>query len=432
MGFQQGLSGLNASSKSLDVIGHNIANANTTGMKSNRAEFAELVTSSLGLASGKSSGIGVGVATVSTQFTQGSITVTGVDTDVAINGGGFFQVERTDGTTAFTRAGNFKIDKDGYLLSNDKSKVSGYELDPVTGVKTSTTTAPLLLPTSKPVPAFPTSKITAEFNLDARAEIAAGVPADLTTTPPTEAILATPRSTYGTSLNVFDEEGVATAVTLYFEKDIENTWNIFSSLATDATPVGTIVFNSDGTIFSAEPASTLDTTGIAIDLNTDGTSFVSPNPNIASGFLPQTLTLKLDNVTQFGNRFSVSNLTQDGYTSGEVTGVGIGDDGKITARYSNGQTQYAGQIALANFRNVQGLSPLGGSMYAESAASGQPVPGSPGEGNFGALRSGSLEESNVDLTSELVNMMTAQRAYQANAQTIKTQDQVMSTLVNMR
>lgn len=428
MGFQQGLSGLNASSKSLDVIGHNIANANTVGMKSDRAEFSELVASSLGLSTGTGSGLGVAVASVSTQFTQGSISITGVDTDVAINGGGFFQVAQPDGSTAFTRAGNFKIDKDGYLLTNSKAKVAGYQLNPTTGAKTSTTPGPLQLPTSKPIPAAATQSITAEFNLDARIQDNAALTA--------AGAAINPRSTFGTSLNVYDSEGVPTPVTLYFEKTATaDTWDVFKGLkdipnvGDNVTALGQVTFNAAGKITG--PAAVAPATGFALGIPAN--TIASPNPNLApASKLPQAITLQLDNVTQFGNRFSVSNLTQDGYTSGEVTGVGIGDDGKITARYSNGQTQYAGQIALANFRNVQGLTPLGASMYAETAASGQPVPGAPGEGNFGSLRSGALEDSNVDLTAELVNMMTAQRAYQANAQTIKTEDQVMQTLVNLR
>ena len=158
----------------------------------------------------------------------------------------------------------------------------------------------------------------------------------------------------------------------------------------------------------------------------------SNNPNEPSGFLQDPIDIHLDGVTQYGTNFSVSNLTQDGYTSGELIKVNIGETGAITATYSNGQSQIAGQIALMNFRNVQGLTPTGGNNWAASFESGQPVLGVPGEGKFGALRSGALEDSNVDLTGELVNMMTAQRTYQANAQTIKTQDQIMSTLVNLR
>jgi len=161
-------------------------------------------------------------------------------------------------------------------------------------------------------------------------------------------------------------------------------------------------------------------------------TFTSVNPNEPSGLIQTEITLDLATATQFGTAFAVSNLTQDGYTAGELTGLNIGQDGSITANYSNGQTQIAGQIALADFRNIQGLNPLGGNAWAATNASGLAVQGSPGLGKFGILRAGALEESNVDLTGELVNMMTAQRAYQANAQTIKTQDQIMQTLVNMK
>jgi flagellar hook protein FlgE len=154
----------------------------------------------------------------------------------------------------------------------------------------------------------------------------------------------------------------------------------------------------------------------------------STNPAIGAF----TASLDISKATQYGTAFAVSSLTQDGYTAGDLIGVNIDESGVITTRYSNGQTQARGQILLADFRNVQGLTQIGGGNWTESFASGQPVLGSPGVGKFGAVRSGAVEESNVDLTGELVNMMTAQRNYQANAQTIKTQDQVMSTLVNLR
>jgi flagellar hook protein FlgE len=147
---------------------------------------------------------------------------------------------------------------------------------------------------------------------------------------------------------------------------------------------------------------------------------------------PFPVTVDLSKVTQFGNKFSIADLTQDGYASGDLTGISISNDGMVMASYSNGVTRAEAQVALANFRNPQGLQSVGGNNWMESYESGPSVLGKPGDGNFGALRSGALEESNVDLTAELVNMMTAQRAYQANAQTIKTQDQVMSTLVNLR
>jgi len=424
MSFQQGLSGLNASSKNLDVIGHNIANSNTTGFKASRAEFAEMVASAIGAGGGggQNAGIGVETAAIAQQFAQGNLSVTGNNLDVAINGNGFFTLQQGDGSRAYTRAGNFKLDDRGNVVTNGGARVMGYSLDPATGLRTSSNAVPLQFPTSAPIPAKQTASITAEFNLDARAALAAGDP---TATPP---VPATPRSTYGTSLNVYDSQGVAKPMNLYFEKTASNTWTVYDSLDTTATAIGTIAFDNDGKISgtTTTPPQTGPATGFGIGLQVSPTP---PNPNNLPAY---PVTLKLDSVTQFGSKFAVSDLSQDGYASGMLTGINIENNGTVMARYSNGVTRAEGQVALASFRNTQGLMAVGGNNWVETFESGQPVMGTPTEGNFGALRSGALEESNVDLTAELVNMMTAQRAYQANAQTIKTQDQVMSTLVNLR
>ena len=302
------------------------------------------------------------------------------------------------------------------------------------GVRTSSTLSPLQLPTGAPIAANLTTVITAEFNLDARAKVAAGAAA-VVGPPAVAAIPVTPRSTYGTSINVYDKEGVASPVSFYFEKTATaNTWDVFAGLkdvpnvGDNATAIGQISFNASGQITG--PAATAPATGFGITLAAG--TITSLNPNTTGGKLLDAINVDLSTVTQFGTGFAVSNLTQDGYTSGELTKINIGETGAVTATYSNGKTQTAGQVALMDFRNVQGLRPVGGNNWIETPDSGQPVQGVPGSGKFGALRSGALEESNVDLTAELVNMMTAQRNYQANAQTIKTQDQVMSTLVNLR
>lgn len=440
MSFQTGLSGLNASSKSLDVIGNNIANSNTVGMKSSRAEFADLVSASLGTGGGsKTPGIGVAVATIAQQFTQGNITITGNSLDVAINGGGFFQVTKTDGTAAYTRDGQFKLDKDGNIITNTGANLMGFPTD-LKGKATSTTPQKLMVPTNAPIAASATTKIVAEFNLDAR------TPAAATQVPPT------PVGTYGTSLNAYDSQGVALPVSLYFGKldsttpaplgaaptppaatvPAQNLWAIYNSTSDpanvpslDPSPIGYMGFDGTGKLVT-----TYSKSGTATPVLGELPLTLTPaSPSIVAAFSP---TLDIKNVTQFGVGFNVSNLTQDGYTAGELTGLSIEPSGVITTRYSNGQTQSRGQVALADFRNVQGLSPVGAGEYLETFASGQAVQGSPASGKFGELRAGALEESNVDLTAELVNMMTAQRAYQANAQTIKTQDQVLSTLVNLR
>lgn len=465
MSFQTGLSGLNASSKSLDVIGNNIANANTVGMKSSRAEFNDLVAASLGTGGGgASAGLGVAVSTVSQQFSQGNITITGGNLDVAINGGGFFQLTAPDGTTTYTRNGQFKLDKDGNIITNNGSNVMGYPTD-LLGNVTSITPQIMSIPTNAPIPAQATTEITTEFNLDSRAK------------PATDTLPATPIGTYGTSLTAFDSQGNEVPVNLYFVKVGPNlalptpitvdTWDVYdastvttgtAALAANAA-VGSVnatnyaldikntalnaadggsrptIANGGIAPFTALPSAsgalfqmTFDVNGKLVTPATSPTLTLT-SPNSAIGTF--TATLDVSKATQYGTAFSVSNISQDGYTAGDLTGVSIEPSGIITTRYSNGQTQARGKLTLADFRNVQGLQQIGGA-WLETYASGQPVLGTPGVGKFGELRAGAVEDSNVDLTAELVNMMTAQRNYQANAQTIKTQDQVMSTLVNLR
>ena len=404
MAFQQGLSGLNSASRNLDVIGHNIANANTVGMKASRAEFADLYAKSINASGTNNAGLGVTVGAVTQMFTQGNITITGNELDVAINGNGFYELTNPDGSRSYSRAGLFKLDRDGAIVTNQGAQLMGYPTDPA-GNRLSFESSPLSLPTGGPIPAAVTTKISAEFNLDARAVVAA------TAVPPT------PPSTYGTSLVAFDSQGLEVPVGMAFEKTANNTWAVSYSVnggpLTPSAPATELVFNPDGS---------LDTAGSTIPATLSLTSANGPFP----------VALDFANVSQYGAAFAVTNLKQDGYRPGELTSLKIEGDGVVSARYSNGETRAAGQISLVNFRNAQGLSPQGGGAWSMTFESGEPVRGAPGEGKLGSLRAGAVEDSNVDLTSELVSMMTAQRAYQANAQTIKTQDQVMSTLLNMR
>jgi len=405
MAFQQGLSGLNTASKNLDVIGHNIANANTVGMKSSRTEFSELYASSVNASGGTATGIGVTVAAVTQQFTQGNITATGNEMDVAINGNGFYELTMPNGATVYSRAGMFKLDREGNVVTNDGSRLMGYPTD-AAGNRLSFETQALSLPTGGPIPAQQTGAISAEFNLDARSHIYNATPG------------LPPLSAYGTSLVAYDPQGIEVPVSLAFRKVANNQWEVYTGVngadPATSTPF-TLNFNNDGTLNTA--TSTIPSL-----------TLTSPN-NPALTF---TASMNFDDVTQFGTSFAVTKLTQDGYPPGELTSLSIAENGVITGQYSNGQTRAAGQIALVNFRNSQGLVPTGTGAWQATYASGDPLRGEPGSGNFGALQSGALEDSNVDLTAELVDMMTAQRAYQANAQTIKTQDQVLSTLLNMR
>ena len=417
MSFQQGLSGLNASSKNLEVIGNNVANANTIGAKSSRAEFGDMYAAAVG---GAGIGIGVNLQAVTQQFTQGNITTTSSPLDLAINGGGFFEVSNGS-QTLYTRNGQFQADKDGFIVSNAGLKLVGYPASK-DGTIQPGAAVPLQLPTAGVDPNV-TANISIEMNLDARKA--------------TTLVAATPQvnfsdaKTYNdaTSVTVFDAKGQDVALTYYFQKSATDTWNVYATAngtsvnvdgAGNPLPVTTINFPANG----GTPTAPLGTVAMNVPSTTNAAGATTlPIPGVA---------FNVTGATQFGSTFGVTSVVQDGYAAGQLTSVSIEKSGIVNATYSNGQTKPAGQLELAIFRNPQGLTPLGGNLWARSFASGDPTVGTPTSGNIGALQSGALEESNVDLTGELVNMITAQRVYQANAQTIKTQDQVLQTLVNLR
>ncbi|HZM45618.1 MAG TPA: flagellar hook protein FlgE [Burkholderiales bacterium] len=413
MGFQTGLSGLNAASQNLDVIGNNVANASVVGFKSSRTLFADVYAASLNGAGANAIGIGTKVADIQQQFTQGNITVTNNPLDIAINGGGFFRMS-DNGTITYSRNGQFHFNEDGYIVNADNLRLSGYGVDASGNIVASAPVA-IQLDTADIAP-----KVTSDFgvglNLDARA------------TPPTTAVFnpADPTSfTASTSGTVYDSLGNSHVFTQYFVKTATNgQWNLHG--AVDGTALANVNlgagagnpvvlnFNSSGALTTAMPIAAASLT-------------------VAGGAAtPLTFALDFQGSTQYGSNFSVNSLTQDGYTSGRLSGFSIAGDGQILGQYSNGQSKTLGQVVLANFANPEGLTPLGNNQWQESADSGLPLIGAPATGNLGALQSAAVEDSNVDLTAELVNMITAQRVYQANAQSIKTQDQVLQTLVNLR
>jgi flagellar hook protein FlgE len=427
MSFQQGLSGLNASSKNLSVIGNNIANANTYGTKTARAEFSDVYAAALNGAGANSIGIGTNLAAVAQQFTQGNISTTENPMDLAINGAGFFQMTDEASPPQYTRNGQFKVNRDGFFVNNSGLRLMGYPAD-ANGVVQPGQAVALSLPTGGVEPQL-TSRIDLQANLDSR-ETATGLSAS-------PGIDFRDASTYNkaTSLTVFDLRGQEVALTLYFQKTDAvdpagpNTlsWNIFATAnglpvgGAPATPISTVVFPADGSA-PVSPTDPVVMPQIVAGNNAQGAVIV-PIDNLA---------IDLTRVTQFGSPFGVTDLQQDGFSAGQLSSVSVEPNGIVMARYSNGRSRPAGQIEIANFRNPQGLQPIGDNAWLSTFASNEPVRGVPGDGNLGVLQAGALEESNVDLTGELVNMITAQRIYQANAQTIKAQDQVLQTLVNLR
>ncbi|MDR5744291.1 flagellar hook protein FlgE [Caballeronia sp. LZ029] len=405
MSYQQALSGLGAASSDLDVIGNNIANANTVGFKQGAAQFADMYANSMATAVSNQIGIGTRLAEVQQQFSQGTITTTNQALDVAINGNGFYQLSN-NGSVVYSRNGVFHLDNTGNIVNSSGLQLMGYAADSG-GVVNSASTVPLTVPTANIAPTA-TKKITAAFNLNSQDDVKAAADFD-----PTNG------NTYNasTSVDAYDSVGGTQKVSVYFTKSGTNSWEAFAGYGdpvSQKTDLGPVTFDSSGNLTSGKTF-----------------SFTIPDGASATSGATQTLTLDLSGTTQYGAKSGLTNLHQDGNSTGELTGFTVGSDGMLTGNYSNGETKALGQIAIANFNNQNGLQNLGGNVYAQTAASGAAQVSVPGSTNHGTLQGGAVENSNVDLTSELVNLITAQRNYQANAQTIKTQQTVDQTLINL-
>jgi flagellar hook protein FlgE len=412
MSFQQGLSGLNAAAKNLDVIGNNVANANTSGFKDGAAVFGDVFAASLGGGGGTQVGIGVQITGVNQQFTQGNISLSNNPLDVAINGQGFYRLS-DNGAITYTRNGGFSVDKNGYIVSSRGQNLTGFQA--LNGAI---------------VPGVLTNLQLSSSDLLPKASTTAGIGANLASTdaPIVPTILAPfdpakPQTyNFSTASTLYDTLGQAHTMTMYFNKMASNSWDCRvyvdgkdADLPAGAGVPSTLTFDSQGVLSKVTPPTNTAKTAV-----------------LTNGAAPLTVTMDYSGMTQFGSGFGVNALSQDGYASGQMSGYNIGSDGIILGRYTNGQSQKLGQVALSNFVNPQGLSPLGDSMWAESSTSGIPLTGAPGTASLGQVQSGAKEDSNVDLTAELVNMITAQRVYQANAQSIKAQDAVLQTLVNLK
>ncbi|VAW54171.1 Flagellar hook protein FlgE [hydrothermal vent metagenome] len=398
MSFSTALSGVKAASTDLNIIGNNIANSATIGFKTSRAEFADVFTSI---------GQGVKLSTTAQQFTQGNIAFTDNPLDLAVSGKGFFQLAG-NGETVYSRAGNFKLDFDGNVVNNDGLSIMARQADnngTITGA-----IAPLQLSNAY-VNANPTASLVGGMNFDAReAEtdsswtLIAGVP-------------DTTGYNSSTTTTIYDSLGNDHTLALYFSKldpvTNPNEWNVRTLIDGNLEDTSTILFNTDGSYNS--PAL------IPVTFN--------PGGGASAG---QAFDIDITDSTQYGSDFAVTSLQQDGFTAGQLLGVDVDDTGIVFARYSNGQSQTVAQVVLANFANVQGLKPIGNSGWIETFSSGSPVVSEPGTAGLGLVQSNALEESNVDLTAQLVNMIIAQRNFQANAQTIQAEDAVTQTVINLR
>ncbi len=428
MGFQQGLSGVGAAAKQLDVIGNNVANSSTVGFKQSRAEFADMFAASYYGVSAVQNGIGATVQAVAQQMNQGNINITNNQMDLAISGNGFFITQTTNGQ-AYTRNGQFQVDKDGYIVNNG-DKLMGWGVVPDSNpakmregeLQTLKVNTDMIQPVASDGGTTPAKMVRLTTNLDSRQ-----------TVPPLAFSTADPTTyNHSTSATLYDSLGNPLTLTTYYRKTANNQWDVYARINNPNMPASA----SNPTMLNGGAAQSLS-------FNSDGTLSTPAGGSLAfgsytsiAGASPLTVTLDIgtgkSGTTQFGNSFAVNELSQVGYASAALTGLQVDKTGVIKARYSNGQTKDIGQVVLANFKNSQGLQSVGSNRWMETLSSGSPTLNNPGSTNVGLVQSGALEDSNVDLTSELVNMITAQRYYQANAQTIKVQDAVMQTLINLR
>ncbi|MWL90554.1 flagellar hook protein FlgE [Cupriavidus sp. SW-Y-13] len=414
MGFGQGVSGINAAASNLDVIGNNIANANTVGFKQSTAQFADVYA-------GSKIGLGTRVNAVVQSFSNGTVSASGRSMDVAIsNGSGFFRLVNQDGQVFYSRNGQLSRLDDGTLVNGTGLQVTGYPAGTTAG---GVAPQPLTISNAQ-MPPKATTNIAAQFQLDSRSAAPTNV---FASTPAVRADSS--MFSYSTPMTAYDSLGNKQQLTAYFGKSVV--------AGPPVAPAPTNAFGGTDWSMNVTDANgnVLQTVTLSYDANGTlraPTAATMPNVTLpaANGAAAMTARLDLTGSTQFGADNDPKSIVQNGYTSGALVSYAVQEDGTILGSYSNEQTLSLGQIALASFGNVEGLKPEGDNVWSATGSSGQELLGAAG-GSLGKLRSYAVEESNVDLSGQLVNLIVAQRNYQANAQTIKAQDTVLQTLVNI-
>lgn len=420
-----GATGLTSNGEALGVVSDNIANANTIGFKRSRADFQDMVASAGKTVSNSEAGAGSRIGGIETMWKQGALLSTESSTDLALKGDGFFVVNGTSSGVSgnfYSRAGQFHLDKDGFVVNLDDLKLQGYPADSrgnILGTLGDLRIGPTALP------ATPTAGVNLGVNLDSNSTI-----------PANAFDIANPGTTsnFPSSVTVYDSLGNGHQVTTYFTKTSVNTWDYHSVVdggeiegGTAGTPVegasGTLTFSTNGALDSIQAnASTWNFTGATpgqeIDFN-----FGSPIADGGTG---------LDGSTNFASASTTNAATQDGYAAGSVTGINVSSTGTITGVFTNGQRRTLGQVAVANFKSVDGLTRAGDGLWLQTQDSGEALVGSANTGGRGAVVSGSLEQSNVDIGREFVDLIAYQRGFQANSKVIQTADEMYGELVNMK
>jgi flagellar hook protein FlgE len=437
MSFSQALSGLNAQQQKLGAVGNNIANSQTVGFKSSNVQFADVYAESR-------IGLGTRTSSVLQNFSQGNIESTNRNMDLAIAGEGFFRFQQSGGEVGYSRNGQLTMTASGDLVNAQGAQIMGYAADAEGNVQAGGDVAALNVDAGG-LPASATESLDIALNLDAGEEIIdpTGINAAAVANG-----LDSSQYSYSTNGTIYDSLGNARNLTMYFSKTAANEWRVdarmsggpagapnygFADIASGNNQDGEAInfgFTTDGRLndtFTAFEISPEDADATAV-LNADGTQGTNEfNASVTS----QQIEIDFANTTQFADNSTVNDLTQDGYTSGSLVGVTIQDDGTVMRNYSNEESRAAGQIALVSFRNPEGLQPDGDNLWSATAASGQELVGAPGTGQRGLIEPSATETSNVDMAQELVSMIIAQRAYQANSQTISTQDELLQTIINL-
>ena len=450
MSFNIALSGLNAAQKDLDVTSNNIANVSTVGFKESRAEFVDVYAASL-LAGGKTKvGDGVLTSDVAQQFQQGSIQFTQNSLDLAITGNGFFAtVPELDSLEfSYTRAGQFKLNDDNFIVNSAGQHLLGFPVntDGSSSSVSLSTSEPIRIPTASGAPES-TSEIDVRMNLPAGDPIITDSPGNFDLTDPLT-------YNHSTSVTVFDSLGDSHIMTYYFIKEAptttggtaSNPWIITAAIdnqqvsLTDPDGVGTGIaingfegarlhFNSSGDFFAQEPAAGIKTAALGAAILTNGSD---DTQTITIDFNLDTAGPNANEPTQFASSFEVTSLEQNGLPVGRLTGVDIGPDGLVLATYSNGTSQALSRVALVSFANNQGLTQEGNSNWKESILSGEALAGEAGAGTYGTINSSALEQSNVNLTTELIDLISAQRNFQANSRSLEVDNQLNQTILQIR
>lgn len=447
MSFSQALSGLNAQQDKLGAVGNNIANSQTVGFKSSNVQFADVYAESR-------IGLGTRTSSVLQNFSQGNIESSNRNMDLAIAGEGFFRFQQPNGEIGYSRNGQLTMTANGDLVNAQGAQIMGYPADDQGNVQGGGDVEALSVDAGD-LAANATANLDVSLNLDAEEEVV-----DTTGRDASDVANGLDSSQYSYSTNgtIYDSQGNARNLTMYFSKTAANEWQVdarmsggpagapnygFTDIATDD-----FEFTSDGRLSANFESFDLDlNTPDAMALNGvsytdgdndgtyDGTDAAGNPVTLQSEFGNQLTTQQVEidfaNSTQFADSSAVNDLSQDGYTSGSLVGVTIEDDGSIMRNYSNEESRAAGQIALVSFRNPEGLSPNGDNLWTATGSSGQELVGAPGTGQRGLIEPGAVETSNVDMAGELVDMIVAQRAYQANSQTISTQDELLQTIINL-